>query len=132
MLKIVLIGAGNVGSHLGEILVKKNQEVVQVFSRKTQKAKRLAKKLNTTHTNKLDQINPYADLYILAVSDASIEFVASSLSKIPLSQKALVVHTSGATPSTVFKPYFKQYGICLLYTSPSPRDATLSRMPSSA
>ena len=25
-----------------------------------------------------------------------------------------------------------QIGICLLYTSPSPRDATLSRMPSSA
>ena len=24
------------------------------------------------------------------------------------------------------------YGACLLYTSPSPRDATLSRMPSSA
>ena len=24
------------------------------------------------------------------------------------------------------------HGICLLYTSPSPRDATLSRMPSSA
>ena len=24
------------------------------------------------------------------------------------------------------------FGICLLYTSPSPRDATLSRMPSSA
>ena len=26
----------------------------------------------------------------------------------------------------------EQKGICLLYTSPSPRDATLSRMPSSA
>ena len=26
----------------------------------------------------------------------------------------------------------KKYNICLLYTSPSPRDATLSRMPSSA
>ena len=25
-----------------------------------------------------------------------------------------------------------KYDICLLYTSPSPRDATLSRMPSSA
>ena len=25
-----------------------------------------------------------------------------------------------------------EYNICLLYTSPSPRDATLSRMPSSA
>ena len=28
--------------------------------------------------------------------------------------------------------YAHQAGICLLYTSPSPRDATLSRMPSSA
>ena len=28
--------------------------------------------------------------------------------------------------------YDRQYKICLLYTSPSPRDATLSRMPSSA
>ena len=27
---------------------------------------------------------------------------------------------------------FEIYGNCLLYTSPSPRDATLSRMPSSA
>ena len=27
---------------------------------------------------------------------------------------------------------FKLYPDCLLYTSPSPRDATLSRMPSSA
>ena len=27
---------------------------------------------------------------------------------------------------------FDELGICLLYTSPSPRDATLSRMPSSA
>ena len=26
----------------------------------------------------------------------------------------------------------RREGICLLYTSPSPRDATLSRMPSSA
>ena len=26
----------------------------------------------------------------------------------------------------------KEFNICLLYTSPSPRDATLSRMPSSA
>ena len=31
--------------------------------------------------------------------------------------------------SWIFLP---QHGNCLLYTSPSPRDATLSRMPSSA
>ena len=32
----------------------------------------------------------------------------------------------------VGKTTFVKYLICLLYTSPSPRDATLSRMPSSA
>ena len=32
----------------------------------------------------------------------------------------------------VIQNFMPQYGICLLYTSPSPRDATLSRMPSSA
>ena len=30
------------------------------------------------------------------------------------------------------KPFVRQAYLCLLYTSPSPRDATLSRMPSSA
>ena len=30
------------------------------------------------------------------------------------------------------KMVIKKYDPCLLYTSPSPRDATLSRMPSSA
>ena len=31
----------------------------------------------------------------------------------------------------IFEPRYRKM-ICLLYTSPSPRDATLSRMPSSA
>ena len=34
--------------------------------------------------------------------------------------------------SSSYLKTFKLYNICLLYTSPSPRDATLSRMPSSA
>ena len=33
---------------------------------------------------------------------------------------------------TNMKGWHSQTNICLLYTSPSPRDATLSRMPSSA
>ena len=37
-------------------------------------------------------------------------------------------HNRGSPPGGYFSPYKN----CLLYTSPSPRDATLSRMPSSA
>ena len=38
----------------------------------------------------------------------------------------------GAGTTRFFGDYDQAYGGCLLYTSPSPRDATLSRMPSSA
>ena len=40
----------------------------------------------------------------------------------------------GAKPTQKVGTLIKKYGAegCLLYTSPSPRDATLSRMPSSA
>ena len=37
----------------------------------------------------------------------------------------------GTTPS-LYKPVTKQFTLCLLYTSPSPRDNRTSRMPSSA
>ena len=38
----------------------------------------------------------------------------------------------GAKQVDIFDDYWDKYRSCLLYTSPSPRDATLSRMPSSA
>ena len=41
--------------------------------------------------------------------------------------------TAGVPHALVYKPgTYLNFKICLLYTSPSPRDATLSRMPSSA
>ena len=51
---------------------------------------------------------------------------------------ALVVSDDSASPVDQFnvdnetENQAAWYGFCLLYTSPSPRDATLSRMPSSA
>ena len=43
-----------------------------------------------------------------------------------------VVGLNGSGKSTLLQLLLKQLEPCLLYTSPSPRDATLSRMPSSA
>ena len=45
--------------------------------------------------------------------------------------KTLVTKQTGNNGKAVNKIYV-ELGCCLLYTSPSPRDATLSRMPSSA
>ena len=43
-------------------------------------------------------------------------------------------YVQSVEPGTVrdCREFIKRYDGCLLYTSPSPRDATLSRMPSSA
>ena len=55
--------------------------------------------------------------------------------------KELIIHTSGDFDEAIdwlreldkeYQLTDENYTICLLYTSPSPRDATLSRMPSSA
>ena len=40
--------------------------------------------------------------------------------------------SSSKAPFLNYSPLVDNLQICLLYTSPSPRDATLSRMPSSA
>ena len=44
----------------------------------------------------------------------------------------VLVNVTAASAGATFLFVLVRYGLCLLYTSPSPRDATLSRMPSSA
>jgi predicted short-subunit dehydrogenase-like oxidoreductase (DUF2520 family) len=105
---IVIIGAGNVGHHLGHQFFKKKILINQVFSRKITKARKLAKSINATPINDLSQITSDADLYIIAVHDDAIGEVAQKLSL--LIKNKLVVHTSGAVPSSVLKPHFKNYG----------------------
>ena len=43
-----------------------------------------------------------------------------------------IIMAGGVIIAKIAKLLFHKYYACLLYTSPSPRDATLSRMPSSA
>ena len=108
--QIVLLGAGNVGFHLGKKMNEVGLSVIQIYSRKLSTAKRLGKITGSAVTHKISEILPQADLYILAVPDSAIEKIAAELSEV-IPAKKLVVHTSGATPSTVLKPYFKNYGI---------------------
>ena len=60
-------------------------------------------------------------------------FTASSFvgSGVALIVGGAIIKYLGGLDSIVF-PIVGQLEVCLLYTSPSPRDATLSRMPSSA
>ncbi len=90
MIKVVIIGSGNVAHHLIEAFAKnKKVEVIQVFARQKESVTPLfdSNKIISTYTD----FAP-ADLYIITVSDDVISKVSSQL---PFENR-LVVHTSGS------------------------------------
>ena len=89
---IVLFGAGNVATHLSKALVRKGFSVVQIFNRTEEEGKQLARLVGASYTSSLNQIQPDADLYILALSDTAIPEIAFRLRV----RKGIVVHTSGS------------------------------------
>ncbi len=115
-MKIVVVGAGNVAWHLSKALHDAGQHIVQVYSRLDGRAARLGNEIGVSYITDLQHINPDADIYILAVRDAAIEIVAEKIRKrldrhFEHQAEPLVVHTSGATPTTLLQPFFKHYGV---------------------
>jgi predicted short-subunit dehydrogenase-like oxidoreductase (DUF2520 family) len=116
-LKIVLIGSGNVATHLGIALKAADHNIVQVFSRNEKSAGKLAKKLSSTYTTYLQKISPEAETYIISVSDNAIEEIAASLrlrqtqSLKPGIPNPILLHTSGTVPMNVFEKKFTRFGV---------------------
>ena len=67
--------------------------------------------------------------WVLADSASSFQFAPGTIID---ANGFLVVFASGDVARTTPSELHLPFRLCLLYTSPSPRDATLSRMPSSA
>lgn len=97
--------------HLGQALHKAGVEVIQVYSRTLSASQALAEELDSHGVAQLNQIVPSAHLYLLAVNDQAIAPVVAQLRNI-LSENALLCHTSGATPSTIFgESHYQRYGV---------------------
>ena len=97
--KIVIIGAGNVATHLAKRLQKKEHEILQIVSRTEKSGKDLSLLLSVPYTTDLKNINTKADVYLLCVPDDEILKIANTL-KLP---KKLIVHTSGSVEMNVLK-----------------------------
>ncbi|WP_316763834.1 Rossmann-like and DUF2520 domain-containing protein [Pedobacter aquatilis] len=106
-MNIVLLGSGNVATHLARALKAVGENIVQVFSPNLEHAKQLAAKLNTQAINNLAEINNQADLYIISVKDDAIAEVVDSLSNVD----GLVVHTSGTTDIKVISSVLNKAGV---------------------
>lgn len=106
--RIVVIGSGNVASHLAPALDRHVGDVVQVMSRDLSHARRLAGALRgAVAVDRLEDVVSDADLYVMSVSDDSIVPLLDCLD----CRQGLWVHTSGSVPMTVFEGRALRYGV---------------------
>jgi predicted short-subunit dehydrogenase-like oxidoreductase (DUF2520 family) len=105
--KIVIIGAGNVATHLAKRLKKKGFYILQIVSRSEQNAEELALELHVPFVTDINKINKHADIYILCTPDDEIEKINKSLK---LADK-LVLHTSGSVAMDVLKKISTNIGV---------------------
>ena len=108
-MRVALIGAGNVATHLGVALQRAGHEVLQVFSRTEASASELADRISVPFTVSLADVCRDADIYIVSVKDAVLEEVAAALVK--GREEALFLHTAGSMPMSVWEGRARHYGV---------------------
>ncbi|PTT23218.1 DUF2520 domain-containing protein, partial [Chryseobacterium sp. HMWF028] len=87
-MQIVIIGSGNVAYHMAKAFTLKRIPLAQIFGRNEKELSKISEELKIPYsTDHLEE----ADLYIICVSDHSVEEV----SKIITRKDCLVAHTSG-------------------------------------
>lgn len=107
-MKIVLIGAGNLATHLGKALHAAGHDMVQVFSRTMQSAETLASLLNAEPLTDMAQVRDDADVYIFSVKDSALEQLISRLCG---DEEKVFLHTAGSMPMSVFQGKALHYGV---------------------
>lgn len=128
-MKIVLIGAGNLATHLGKALHAAGHDMVQVFSRTMQSAETLASLLDAEPLTDIAQVRDDADVYIFSVKDSALvqlvaqlcrhdadglgeEGAVNALRKAKKGEHERVfLHTAGSMPMSVFKGMAQHYGV---------------------
>jgi len=104
---VVLLGSGNVATHLAKALKAKGENVVQVYSQNLDNAKLLANEVSAEAISNYIDLNSKADLYIISVKDDAIDQVAAQLKNV----SGLVVHTSGTTDINVLSKHDLRAGV---------------------
>lgn len=126
MERIVILGSGNLATHLSVALKLAGHDIVQVYSRTKSHAKELADKLNTSFTSDIQNITNYADTYIFSVSDSAIEPILKSR---PWQGKFLV-HTAGSVSINIFNKFSNQYAVLYPFqTFSKQREISFSTVP---
>jgi predicted short-subunit dehydrogenase-like oxidoreductase (DUF2520 family) len=96
---IVIIGAGNLATHLGTAMRNAGLNIVQVFSRTRGSAELLSARLQCSYTTRVEDIAPGAHLYLFCITDDALPAI---LEQFP-HKGVFAAHTSGSIPIDVLK-----------------------------
>lgn len=103
--RVNIVGAGNVATHLSKALFAGGVEIVSIFSRDFINARALTHQFGSKAVDHIADLDANVDLNIVTIKDDAIEIVAKQLNK-----KVPVVHSSGSASINVFEG-FQQYGV---------------------
>lgn len=106
-MKVVIVGAGNVATHLAKALFERDHQVLQVWSKHEENALALAKAVDAVTIPSLENLELNADLCLVSVKDDAIAAVAEQLGGF----KGIVAHTAGAVPLHIFDGKVNNYGV---------------------
>ncbi len=101
IMKISIIGTGNVAQVLGRLFVQANHTILQVFGRNPEALRECAALLAAAPIVDLAALSTDADVCIIATSDSAIATIAAQL-HLP---GTIVVHTSGGVSKDVLNSH---------------------------
>ena len=109
MMKVTLIGAGNLATQLGKALKKAGIIINQVYSRTEISAKMLGELLETEWLTDITKLRDDAEIYILSVKDSVLCDLISEVCK--GREDKLFLHTAGSMPMSCFEGKAQHYGV---------------------
>jgi len=128
MMKVTLIGAGNLATQLGKALKKAGISINQVYSRTEISAKMLGELLETEWLTDIKKLRDDADIYILSVKDSVLCDLISEVCK--GREDKLFLHTAGSMPISCFEGKAQHYGVFYpMQTFSKPKDVNFKTIP---
>lgn len=106
---IVFVGAGNLATNLAKALYRKGFRIVQIFSRTEESARSLALQVEADYTTDLKELTGDAKLYIVSLKDAAFVELLPQIAE--GKEHALLVHTAGSIPMSVWEGHTQRYGV---------------------
>jgi predicted short-subunit dehydrogenase-like oxidoreductase (DUF2520 family) len=123
---IVMIGSGNVADYLACSLSGSGHSIDMVYSRTQNNAQKLAEKVNAGWTDKIEEIDSDAGIWIFALTDTATVEKVKNISF----RNALLLHTAGSLPINLFSGHATDYGVLYpLQTFSRHQDPGISSVP---